>query len=1548
MAYKSSYTQLVKMSADHEARAGRLRAVQQEADPELAGRVGRLYRHYPWVQPGVLLSLARFGAEPSSETAQLASVLDARRRDLSPLGWASPGDRIPANLMDVNARAAARRERAQEWAGVTAQGSATIGGQDTNFSDALDPDLARAQASQEQARVDRLAQPLTPVETDQSGFGAAAQLGARATVGTVRGGMAVMASPLQAEVGNFRNLVAAFHPPDDAEVSPNPLAAAAASAFPAISIPAGMLGFDVGDGGFSGGQTQTGQIVRQAATDIQAGQAPNIDTGSGFFVDPDSRIERRRHRAELRRGTIAGSAITPGRVVAYEVVEPGTRPYNVISGVVDAAVAMWADPTNALLGGTSAARAAERELASGPAQGAGLINATRRTIDVDQVRNWLDSPGFREGFGRYAADGDYRAIREATRGRLPAEVEVALADASSTDEVAEILMPHVDDAGRPTGIGYDVRHPQDTLRLPNGLAMRRATSRVRAFNMMPSDTWRLDDASAMVEDTERFLRNIKATDDEVAGWAERMARTEPGIRGRNQRFGVLRDMMGDTAEGVLVNRFGIDEDVARDLTRMFDDAMEDHRVFALDAAGNHVLPAWADPAIAGADAEDLLDAIGPLLLTQHSNGLVPMADTRALRRLTSPEWEQRFTLARHMRNRAAAVQGTEVPLNMPIAGMMALQDRVWKPLQLIRAAWVTRVVGEEQFRIVADGLEGFNHPASWITWITGRKADALGNPFDEAEQFADGMASGSMGFRDLDAGRVRTVGSPRTFARDATGRGARGQYDRWWANEVARRANDPITQRVANNLDDLQAVKDWFYYPGHNELFDVMADAHPALLQRQVADAYIDQLADDVRYLAGGDPASGIPANERVLATIRDGHWTGDDGTRVALNHPDEARVSNDFINALRSQRDTGPVRVAGRDVIPDEARGRVVDFMFGALGATPTNVLSRSPGFRQFYWRRMEEMMPLLTPEAQEAAIEGATRAGLGRQQIRRLREFASRGTGESGLLEADDLAKWHALDDTRDLLYDLSERSQFFDIHRLLFPFGEAWQEVLTRWASLLRRNPRMIRRAQQGITEARNQGIFFTDENGEESFAYPASRVMLNAVGINSPTRLLGATSGLNMAGQLMPGVGPWVQMSAAALGDRVPLSVRDAVLPYGDQNATVFRALAPPWIERLVQAGASEGDITIPTTFGNREIPGVLRDAIRYSARFFDDSAETQRTYNTTVNMVQAQLAASGDYGPDPASQRRLVRDAKDQASTLTFFRAISSFFAPSAPRPEYRAEVTDDQTAVIANLSSEFHELQDEGMSWDAAMQDMLDRYGQNIVYALTGKTVSTSIAAPVTREAGEWDADHPFARTRYPAVFGLFAPQDGEFDYTVYSGEFGADGTRASLTPEQFNTAAQAQLAQIQWEEAKRQAGPEEGRPEEMTQWLREVHDWLSERYEGWENEAGVPGSPTIEESIEQLVRASQDDQLAEASPGAMEGLRSYLSARNQAADLVEEGRSSGVLESSGFQSSQETAPIRDWLRSYAEWVIARNPEFQSMWDRVFSRELKDAVEESE
>ena len=89
-----SFVASVARATRQEAYLARRSEVERTATPDLADRAGRLYRHYPWLSPGVLLSLARFGVEPSDETAQIASVLEVTAEFLLTESTTPPGEEV--------------------------------------------------------------------------------------------------------------------------------------------------------------------------------------------------------------------------------------------------------------------------------------------------------------------------------------------------------------------------------------------------------------------------------------------------------------------------------------------------------------------------------------------------------------------------------------------------------------------------------------------------------------------------------------------------------------------------------------------------------------------------------------------------------------------------------------------------------------------------------------------------------------------------------------------------------------------------------------------------------------------------------------------------------------------------------------------------------------------------------------------------------------------------------------------------------------------------------------------------------------------------------------------------------------------------------------------------------------------------------------------------------------------------------------------------------------------------------------------------------------
>lgn len=89
------------------------------------------------------------------------------------------------------------------------------------------------------------------------------------------------------------------------------------------------------------------------------------DQGSGYFPGQGVQKEQGK-RARDYRGVINDSAYTFGRGFAYSInLQPGTQPYNYVSGILDGAIAVRTDmtnmiPTKAIKGAVQAARGTER------------------------------------------------------------------------------------------------------------------------------------------------------------------------------------------------------------------------------------------------------------------------------------------------------------------------------------------------------------------------------------------------------------------------------------------------------------------------------------------------------------------------------------------------------------------------------------------------------------------------------------------------------------------------------------------------------------------------------------------------------------------------------------------------------------------------------------------------------------------------------------------------------------------------------------------------------------------------------------------------------------------------------------------------------------------------------------------------------------------------------------------------------------------------------------------------------------------------------------
>jgi hypothetical protein len=1443
--------------AELQAQEQRLRAYEMfkaTATAQTASNVAALAAAYPHMRPGSALALGKAGVAPETPVAQAAAKAEAKRG----FGWHSIGDAISG-------------------------AAAAVG----------------------------------------SGIGAVADKGYDVLKGVSRGMDMGLSSIGQTFQGAMRESVA------DGD----------------IQGAEWLLGLPHLRKGFSQTSVMAGhrEVQREGGyTGLLTGST-DVDYGSGFFAGGDveaDAVSRRRAAAVMPNG----KAVTIGRYTAAQISEPGTRWYATLSGLIDAGVAIGSDPTVALggpikraaeagrvldtAGGTAAvvartgdpavsriARSREEGLLSDvEAQAAlaaagGLDGAPRKTVLPEKIAEWLDSKDGRLLRDYLIAETDFERMRRLTKGKVDVETLVRLTDATDDATVLDILGPQ---------LGVSIREKfgvsATALAAANGdngfRARRLAGNQTRLGAQMPGSHLDLENVDRAVDQIARWGRNVKMSSEQVGKWTERMARAD----GVNGRFAVTREMFAEVRDDILKESGSkVSQRQRAELTRMYDNYDESLRRYAIDAIGEN---ARVPGAIIDGEGKAVAS---PHLLVEYVSGSVPMPDARELRRATS----RYISLIDNAQMRGA------------YDGSNALADFVtqqaFKPLVLLRGAWTIRVVGEEQIRLAASGMTSmFAHPLSHLALAMGHKGqlDIKGDLMSLADEHVEAMSRGSAGWKDR-KGVVR-VRDRVVLNRDDPNHAPR--IAEALADELGKLHSDPIMRRVMNGLGDgdltptpgltgLAAVKDWFFNGtgrkfrkeiraadkgGDRAWLDVKVAADGSI---NSADGYIDSLLERAKTTAGGD--------QRLLDAIATGQVNGQPLTVLAAGGQ---RIPNrKAIGELQKILDegAGPQYVPGSRLVhvKDNAANEIirmyddaVEFAFNFLMSRPTNFLSRSPAFKQFYWKRNAELIPMMDPETQQQAIRVARETGLSSKLIKQMEKRAATGSGKLNVADADTVAKAFALDSTRKLLYDLTNRNQFFDITRVVFPFGEAWKEVATTWARIATvDNPVATRRAQQIVTGLRSadsdgdgEGFFYTDpQTGEEVFNYPFSG-WINEKATGMPGALKAPVQGLNIfATSVIPGVGPVVQITAGRFIPERPEwdGARDLILPFGEKDTSggIAESFLPAWFQKW------------RTAMGK-------------------NSADQDRQFANAVMHMSRYLVSTGEFSMDsPEEQARLLRTATSRAKRLFAIRGAAQFFVPSPPTPEFVAKDKNGDALQSIRLVEEYRKLQDE--DYRTATERFIEKFGEGAF--LTTVSMTSGGGSP-SAQLYDFVREHPDVARQHKDVYGYFITGDGEFSSEAYNYQL-RSGQRKPIKPEEALRLANQRLGAMVYRQARANLG--DGAPTaEQRVWLAQVRDAIVQEYPGYN-----PMPSNLDEQkalIQNLLRAASNPILARTEAG--QALSIYADAR---AEAVEIARSRGFTS---FDRANGTADIRKALRTLADQLGERYPAFIEMFDRTLKREMID------
>lgn len=1298
--------------------------------------------------------------------------------------------------------------------------------------------------------------------------------------GTARTALTVLESPLQELTGLAGDLAASGMVGGAAAGAGTGAAAGAAigSIVPGAGTAAGALvGAGVGavGGAFAStkvegeadfGFNSTGAI---AAGTLARGE--RVSLGTGYFSGGEVRKEHTRRANEVQVG---GKAFTGGRHLAASVLEPGSTPFKIASGLLDASVAIKGDPGALVLGDVGKARRAAKAFIPDESV-IGMVRGRRNTTLPEMVDQFIDSND--DLIGALAAEPSAFKLSKMVKDKLPTKLLVALADESDPTIIKDILRE---------SLGSAVRNKPTLASAPE---IRRSLNGVRLLQQMPGSVWHLDDVDQAVRQTENVARNAKLPLEKTAELTERMMRADT----RNAKFGVITDTLAEVSSHISGT---IPAARAKQMTRIWQDHHDEFSKYFTNEVGENM------PVLGAAIAGNNYTLPSPHILSEFVGEVVPSPNARDIRRVTS-------RIGRVMENPA---------IDVPLSLLDWAQQEMWKPMNLIRFAWPVRVIGELQARMAASDLDSLgNHPMRAVAWMVGRKGATAptGEVYDMADEASD--FAKSLTYKKTDSRwRDKIIVNHRAvYHRDRDV----DAYATAWQDELGMMVNDPISRVVAGGVppgamsaspsgNNVLDAKEWGWNGRGQAFRKELADADNSgvLDVRNRADG--TTYWDDYQVKSWDDYIDSVHHRMKIK--------TGDDQSLIDLiatgrmngQHWRDKSIQTDLValvaNGVGPETVQGVSTVAAGGSKASKYLDRTIDTLFSAIMSKPESVMGRSPAFRQLTYNRLGELVSFMDDTAKSAAIAAAKANGVRPGVIARMERTAAKGADGLTLEEATTLAHAYALDESKRLLYDFTQKSQFADVTRLMFPFAEAWKEILTSWAKIGTANPQVARRAQQIVEGARGSGFFSTDDaTGEEVFTYPFSE-WINKTVTGVPVPFQGRVEGLNLfsAGPIfIPGFGPAVQVPVSAFLPDTPDAdwVREVVLPFGEEDLEggVVESFMPPWFQKFRQAG-------------------VL-------------SRQDERLYGNTVMDISRYLVSTGEYSLDtPEEQERLTAAAKQKAKSLYVLRGMAQFFSPSPPSPKFLAKDKDGRVTTAFKLAEDFRALQD--ADYDSAPTKFLELYGDEALLYMQPK--SRGGFSP-TDELHEFVRANPKAASRYKDVYGYFAPTGGEFSFAELERQL-AVGDKEGLKPEEAAKLANGRVASMKYRQARDAVG---ARPDAAQRaWLRDFKDALLEDYPGWE--PGVFKLGEVESQIRQLEAAVKDPSLATTDAG--EAIGKYLKARKQAVAAAQAG---GYAS---FGRPKSTRYLREWLRDYAEALTEDYPTFAAVYDRVFDREMIDDVEE--
>jgi len=906
---------------------------------------------------------------------------------------------------------------------------------------------------------------------------------------------------------------------------------------------------------------------------------------------------------------------------------------------------------------------------------------------------------------------------------------------------------------------------------------------------------------------------------------------------------------------------------------------------------------------------------------------------------------------------------------------------IFKPLVLLRPAWTLRVVGEEQLRILADGVIGVTErPMQLISRIIGspsrrayktEKGWGGGMTFEKGIGESESVAFGAVSGFDS---TVKWDNVNRIEKATEWGEGQINVITKLMQSKIAKRIAemrmlDPADQAKAYNqivtdlltrgtpeFEALQAVA----VKGNNlfaKYFEVAKKGNNREVMGDFVDMLENHIKNSVTKTGQEDVANGI---WELIAT---GKFTKADNTVLDLNKlVDEIidpksgeKLSKKKMQELEEAWNTD-LQVGIKeyvdefgDLLPDIVKWKSqpipanqgtwdkwVQWGMEILMTNRTNNLSRIPVFKAQYWKKSRELIAISTEEVKQKIIAGARKANLAESEIKKMEKVKSvaDGINDANLIEL--FAKASGVDKVKGLLYDITEKRRFWEAMRWAFPFGNAYQEVITTWTGLMRANPSIIPRTQtiwSGSTqptdtfEDTGNGFFFENPtNGQAVFNYPGTGLVQNYMFGDDDTTKINMpvyASSVNIAASIMPGFGPIISLPAAFVFKSTP---------------------GESWWNNLIFGDFPAPDLSDPKSIA--KTLGMPSWLDKVATLIWNKEENTTGIYGNTVMDTYKALLYSGQINDSTEEGMKAGMElALDKSKTLYALRIASQFIGPAGiVSPLYELKPENMDYFMFETLADEYRTIK-ESVNYDDAVATaiFIEKYGLNPLPLTVSKSVSME-KFPVTVEGYDWYKDNQDLYELYPLVAWYLEPPPvyAEFSFPAYKQGILLN-KREYRTPEQWAVAKNKLLGAIALRQYEQTIGIT-GNNTNAARALRNAKKKeLEQTYWGYGQPSivGQPAQPSIGMQVDQLIKMAQDPSLQDNE--VVISLNKYLDKRQI---IINEFVAAGMSETI-WTSSSKYIGIRTMLRGYANQLIQENGNFGPLFDQLLAKELEPEYEDN-